>query len=387
MQKIFRVDTPQIKEKLQHNPAVALLGPRQVGKSTLAKDIVSEYPNALYLDLEQDSDRRKVESHPELFFQANSNRLICFDEVQFLPDIFKVLRGVIDKQQSPGQFLILGSASRDLIRQSSETLAGRISYVEMSPFFRVETSSHSSLLEYWLRGGYPRSFLASNDSISFDWREDYIKSFLERDLPSLGFRIPSTTLRRFWTMLAHCQGQVINYSKLGNSLGVSDHTIKNYIDILEQTFVIRVLQPYHSNIKKRLIKSPKIYIRDTGILHALLRIESLNDLLGHPSVGASFETLILENIIKAFPRYDCFFYRDSTDNEIDLVLQKALKTFAFEIKASPAPQLSKGFHNACKVIQPQKKWLICQTDQPYPGKNDLEVINLDNFLEHIEHIT
>ncbi|HIG43114.1 MAG: ATP-binding protein [bacterium] len=380
MQKIERHYPQRILQKLEINPAVALLGPRQVGKSTLAKEIVSHFADSIYLDLELDSDRAKVQTDPELFFGVNRGKFICLDEVQFLPDIFRTMRGIIDKQGTNTQFLILGSASRDLIRQSAETLAGRIAYIEIRPFSRLEIMSESRLYEYWLRGGYPRSFLALSDEDSFDWRDDYIKSFLERDLPSLGFRIPATTLRRFWTMLAHSHGQVINYSKLAGSLGVSAHTITHYIDILEQTFLVRVLKPYHTNEKKRLVKSPKVYIRDTGLLHALLKIETINDLLGHPVVGHSFEALVIENVLEKFPRHDCFFYRDSSGNEVDLILERGLEKIAVEIKSSTSPRIEKGFRNAVKYLQPESMWLIGQVDAAYPGQKGLRVTNLDLFL-------
>lgn len=381
MQKIARTYPEQILKRLENNPAVALLGPRQVGKSTLAREITTHYKESIYLDLELDSDRAKVESDPELFFTANKNAFICLDEVQFLPGIFRTLRGMIDKRGVNGQFLILGSASRDLIGQSAESLAGRIAYVEIRPFSRLEIMHECDLHQYWIRGGYPRSLLAPNDEVSFDWRDDYIKSFLERDLPSLGFHVPATVLRRFWTMLAHSHGQVINYSKLANSLGVSGHTVKHYIDILEQTFLIRLLQPYHSNEKKRLVKSPKLYIRDTGLLHALLKIETLNDLLGHPIAGHSFESLVIENVLDKYPRHDCYFYRDSSGNEVDLLLVKGLEKIVFEIKSSTAPKPERGFWNAVKYLQPDHMWLVGQVDGAYPGQNGLKVTNLDGIIK------
>ena len=383
MQKIKRSILSTILKKLENNPAVALLGARQVGKSTLAKEIVGHYKNAIYLDLELDSDREKVEKDAELFFKVNQGKLICLDEIQYLPNIFRTLRGVIDKTRDNSQFLILGSASRDLIKQSGETLAGRISYVEISPMHREEIKNFN-FFDYWLKGGYPNSVLQIDEELSFDWRNDYIQSFLERDLASLGFRIPATTLKRFWSMIAHSQGQVVNYASLGNSLDVSSHTVKHYIDILEQTFVLRVLRPYHSNNKKRLIKSPKIYIRDTGLLHTLLRVEEMNELLGHPGVGASFETLVIENIIQKFPRFEAYFYRDSSGNEIDLVLVKGMKKIAIEIKSSTAPKLEKGFWSAVKFLKPDEMWLIGQVDSAYPGSNGVKVTNLDLFLEEFK---
>lgn len=380
MQTVKRSSLSNILKMLDHNPAVALLGARQVGKSTIAKKIVKSNKDAIYLDLDLESDRSKVEKDPELFFSVNKGRLICLDEIQNLPNLFKTLRGVIDKTRKNGQFLILGSASRDLIRQSGETLAGRISYIEITPFLRNEISN-IDFMEYWVKGGYPNSVLQVDNQISFDWRSDYIQSFLERDLPNLGFRVPALVLKRFWTMLAHSQGQVVNYAKLGSSLDVSSHTIKHYIDILEQTFVIRVLRPFFSNEKKRLIKSPKIYIRDTGLLHTLLKIEDINELLGHPVTGNSFETMVIENVLKKYSRYDAYFFRDSSGNEIDLLLVKGLKKIAIEIKSSTAPKLEKGFWNAVNFIKPDEMWLIAQVDSSYPGKDGVKITNLDLFLD------
>lgn len=380
MQKIKRRIQTKLTEKLENNPAVALLGARQVGKSTLAKQIVANYVNAIYLDLELETDRSKIERDPELFLKINKGKLICLDEIQYLPDLFMTLRGVIDKTGDNAQFLILGSASRDLIKQSGETLAGRISYLEITPFLRNEIWDFE-FVDYWVRGGYPRSLLAKTQELSFDWRIDYIQSFLERDLPMLGFRIPSTTLKRFWTMLAHSQGQIANFSKLASAMDISGHTVKHYIDILEQTFVIRVLKPFYTNEKKRLVKSPKIYIRDTGLLHALLKLESINELLGHPIVGNSFETMVIENILQNFPKYDAYFYRDSSGNEVDLLLVRGLRKIAIEIKASTAPRIGKSFWNSVKFLKPEEMWVIAQVDSTYPGKDGLKITNLDLFLK------
>ena len=373
-----------ISFRLQHNPAVALLGARQVGKSTLARQILDEHPNALYLDLESPRERQKITADPELFLQANSNRLICLDEIQFLPEIFQVLRSHIDQTGKNCQFLFLGSASRDLIRQSSETLAGRVAYIHITPFTIAEIPSAITAIDHWLKGGYPRSLLQDNLIESMDWRKDYIRTFLERDIPSLGFNLPQALLGRFWSMLAHLQGQLINFSSLAKSLAVSSPTIKNYLNILEQTFVVKILSPYFTNAKKRLVKSPKVYIRDTGILHTLLEITEINDLLGHPVVGASFETYIIENVSTLLPRWNVFFYRDSDGNEIDLVLQKGQKKIAVEIKCSTSPQVKKGFWNACKFLKPDQCFLIAQVDSSHPGEKGIIVTNLREFLQQME---
>lgn len=353
-----------------------------MGKSTLAREILKQYSNSIFIDLEKPAQRNQVEKDTELFLQENKGKLICFDEVQRLPEVFRILRGHIDDEGRNAQFLILGSASRDLIKQSSETLAGRIAYIQITPFNLLEVCGEGiPLREHWFKGGYPKSVLQDDLEESIAWREDYIRTFLERDLPQLGFNIPAKKLDRFWSMLAHHQGQLINYSALGKSLDVTHHTIKSYIDILEETFVVRTLSPYFLNQGKRLIKSPKVYIRDTGLLHTLLSIDDFNSLLGHPVVGYSFESYVIENIVSYFTRWNAFFYRDSTGNEIDLVLEKGTKKIAIEIKLSTAPKVEKGFWNAVKFLKPDEIWCIAQVDSKYPGGNDLWITNLELFLK------
>ena len=338
---------PVLEERLNHYPVVALLGARQVGKSTLARQIAEELKdqeNICYLDLERTSDLNKL-SDPEAYFIENSDKLICLDEIQRLPEIFPLIRSLVDAKGGNRQFLILGSASRELIRQSSESLAGRVSYLELTPFTFLEIPEYEQKhywKKHWLRGGYPRSWLATSDGRSYQWREDYIRSFLERDIPQLGFNIPANTLGRFWRMLAHVSGQTLNSSKLADSMGVSAHEIRKYVDLLEQTFVLRVLLPYEGNVKKRLIKSPKIYIRDTGILHALLEIENRDQLFSNPIYGASFEAYVIENILVSIqsqngPQWRSYFFRTSNGAEIDLVLEKGQQRIAIEIKSSATP--------------------------------------------------
>jgi predicted AAA+ superfamily ATPase len=373
-----------VTKRLENNPVVALLGARQVGKSTLAKLILQRYPNSLYLDLELRSDRAKVENDPEMFFRQNPGRLICLDEIQRLPEIFTTLRSVIDQRGQNAQFLILGSASRDLIQQSSESLAGRISYLEVGPFLLSELAGTLPMEDLWIKGGYPRSVLQMDLEESVSWRQNYIRTFLERDIAQLGFSIPARNLERLWTMLAHQQGQVTNYSSLGKSLGVSHHTIKNYIDILEQTFVLRTLPPFHSNQSRRLIKTPKTYIRDTGLLHSLIGIETINDLLGHPIYGSSFETFILENIIRNFPTWKASYFRDSMGNEIDLILEKGSRRVAIEIKASTAPSLEKGFWNAQQFLKPQETYVIANVEDHYPGPQGILISSPEHFLQNFQ---
>lgn len=378
---VKREITTTVLNRLKNNPAVALLGARQVGKSTIAEMVISQIPKAIYLDLERPADLNKL-TDPEAFFMQFSDRMICLDEIQRTPDIFPILRGVIDRNKRNGQFLILGSASRDLIRQSSESLAGRLSHIEITPFSQSEIPFIDRGV-HWLRGGYPRSILAEDDEISIQWREDYIRTFLERDIPQLGFRIPANTLGRFWRMLAHCHGQVLNSSKLAGSMGVSAHTIRSYVDLLEQTFMLRVLPPFEGNTKKRLVKSPKVYIRDTGILHSLLHIETVEDLFAHPVYGASFEGFVIENIATLVPRWELSFFRTSNGAEIDLVLTKGFRTIAIEVKSSTSPKVSKSFWNCIKEIEPDHTLVVAPVQEEYPIAENVMVMPLHVLAQRI----
>ncbi|HEB09589.1 MAG TPA: ATP-binding protein, partial [Spirochaetales bacterium] len=344
-------------------PALAILGPRQCGKSTLARHIINKMPDTIYLDLEHTRDLRKL-NDPEAFFEENRGKTICLDEIQRRPDLFPVMRSIIDVNNRNCQFIILGSASPELLRQSSETLAGRISYTELTPFLFRETGL-TSLRELWLKGGYPRSFLEQDIIDSIDWRTDFIRTFLERDIPNLGFKIPANNIERLWRMCAHNTGQVVNCSTLAAALGISGHTVKSYIDLLSQTFMIRLLPPYLVNVKKRLIKSPKLYIRDTGILHSLLEVDNMNELIGHPIYGASWESFAIENIVAPLRRWKCYFYRTSSGNEIDLVLQRGRRIIAVECKASSSPVLNKGFYIAQDDIKPESSWIIAPVTEKY----------------------
>ena len=378
---IQREITATVETRLSHYPAVALLGARQTGKTTIAGMVLEANPKTIYLDLERPADLNKL-TDPEAFFSQFSDHMICLDEIQRTPDLFPILRGVIDRNQRNGQFLILGSASRDLIRQSSESLAGRLSYVEITPFTRRE-ASFTDLATHWIQGGYPRSLLAASNDISIQWREDYIRTFLERDIPQLGFRIPANTIGRFWRMLAHSHGEVLNNSKLADSMGVSSHTIRKYIDLLEQTFMVRALPPYTQNIKKRLVKSPKVYIRDTGILHTLLNIETMEELFSHPIYGASYEGYIIENIISHLPRWQAAYYRTSNGAEIDLILTKGMKKIAVEIKSSTSPKLSKSFANSIEAVGPDQTFVIAPVAEPYPLTKQTMAMPLEIFLDKI----
>lgn len=375
----------EVKACLRDFPAVAILGPRQCGKSTLSNMLISGKKESLYLDLESPADLKKLEE-PELFFNFHKDKMICLDEIQRVPELFGILRSVIDKRGKNGQFLIVGSASPELIKQSSESLAGRIAYIELTPFLFSEITKDTEKQEgdfnnYWLRGGFPRSYLAGNDNSSLRWRHHFIRTFLERDISQLGFNLPSVTLRRLWTMCAHNHGQLFNASKLGESLGVSHTTIRSYIDLLSQTFMLRVLAPFRANVRKRIVKSPKIYIRDSGILHALLDVETYDDLMGHPVAGPSFEGLLIDNIVGELPGWSAGFYRTSAGAEIDLILTKGERRIAVECKASPAPSLTRGFWSALNDLNIDEAYVIALVKEPYPLKQNVTVAPLPFFIE------
>ena len=370
----------ELKKLLKSYPAVALLGARQTGKTVLAKHLLSGLKKTLYLDLQSSRDLNKL-SDPEAFFYANKDSLICLDEIQHKPYLFSTLRAVIDQKRQNGRFLILGSAGQNLIQKSSETLAGRIAFLDITPFSAGEINGAKKFHQHWLRGGYPLSFLSKTDGASLEWRYNYIRTFLERDIPQLGVSISAPLLDRFWKMLSHSQGKTLNSSQFGKALGKSAHTIKHYIDVLEQTFVLRSLKPYIRNTKKRLVKAPKIYIRDTGLLHAHLNIETMNELFGHPIYGASYESYVIENICYHLRKWNHYFYRTGAGAEIDLVLEKAGKKTAVEIKASSSPKISKGFWSAVEDIKADKKYIIAPVEQAYPVKGNVQVLNLFSFLK------
>jgi len=382
---IKRLLETKAESGLKHFQAIALLGPRQCGKSSLARHLFSKRKNVIYIDAEKPSDLLKI-SEPEIFFNHHRNKLICIDEIQRLPGIFQALRSIIDERKTNGQFLLLGSASPELLKQTSESLAGRIVYYELSPFLLPEVSKkdvkNETLMSYWLRGGFPRSFLASDEATSMQWRKNFIRTFLEKDIPQLGITIPAAALHRLWMMCAHHHGQLLNTSQLGNSLGLSHTTIRNYIELFSQTFVIRTLPPYYTNTAKRITKTAKIYIRDSGLLHALLNIETMNDLLGHPIYGHSWEGMVIENIIQSLPDWDAAFYRTATGVEIDLILTKGRKKIAVECKASSAPEITKGFWVALEDIKAEEAWIIAPVYEPYPLKKNVMVSSLHHFLQH-----
>lgn len=376
-----------IVQKMNQNPVVAILGPRQCGKSTLAKAITQKQNNIIFLDLERPSALNRLKD-PEFFFEMNKNMLICLDEIQRAPDLFPIIRSMVDNNNRNNQFLILGSASPDLIRQSSETLAGRIAYVELTPFLHSETVQIKTIknptMSLWLRGGFPRSLIPRGDTQSFEWRMDFIRTFLEQDISNFGIKIPAENLSRFWRMFAHVSGQLLNSSKLAGSLGVSSHTIRHYIDILRHTYMLRVLEPYTGNIKKRLVKSPKVYIRDSGILHTLLDIETMNDLFAHPIYGASWEGFVIEQILSLSPRIKASFYRNSNGNEIDLILEYKQKRIAVECKSSTNPQLKPGFTIALNDLNITEAWIITPTTNEYLYRKNVTVSSLPKFAHYIK---
>jgi len=377
---IARLQGAKIEKKLENTPVVALLGPRQVGKSTLARQLIQKYEGAVYLDLERPSDLNKLRD-PEAWFALHSDKLICLDEIQRTPELFPVLRSVIDERQRNGQFLILGSASPKLIHQSSESLAGRISYIELTPFILQELDAQS-LRTLWLRGGFPRSYLMPDEQTSFEWRLDFIRTFLERDLPQLGFGVSAKVMDRFWRLCAHSHGQLLNQSKLGGTLGVSHHTIRSYIDLLDQTFVIRTLRPYEANLKKRLVKSPKIYVRDSGLLHALLGLKTQDDLFSHPCYGSSWEGFVIENILSQLPDWQASFYRTSSGSEIDLILERGQRRVAIECKASTSPKVGQGFWNALKDTEIKEAWVVAPVAEPYPLGKGVTVTPLNEVIKN-----
>lgn len=377
--------TPGLLHALANFPAVALVGPRQVGKTTLARSIAANHEGAVYLDLERPSDLAKLDE-AEIFLEAVADRLVIIDEVQRRPELFPLLRALIDAKRRNGRFLLLGSAAPDLITHGSETLAGRIAFLELSPLILDEVKpSFDAVPQLWLRGGLPPSLLASSDSDSFEWREQFIRTHLERDIPTLGIRIPAANLRRFWQMIAHSHGQLWNASQLASGFGVSPPTIQRYLDVLEDTFMVRQLRPYHINLGKRLVKSPKIYLRDSGLLHCLLGIETVQALQGHPIVGPSWEGWVIEQLLALLPSgWRPYFYRTAAGAEVDLLIDRpGRKPLAIEIKFSSAPKPGRGFWSALADTQAQG-WVCAPVTEGYPlaqGVNVLPVTELHRVLQ------
>jgi len=373
-----------VEELLEQFPAVALLGPRQIGKTTLAL-AVAERTDALYLDLELPGDLVRL-ADPVDYLSRHSDRLIILDEIHRVPELFPVLRSLIDQSRragrSAGQFLLLGSASITLLRQSSESLAGRLTRVELSGL-TVTEAGRGRLEDLWLRGGFPDSLDAPDDVRSGRWREAFIRSYLERDIPQLGPRIAAETLRRFWTMLAHEHGGLLNTAQLARSLSVSGKTLASYIDLFVDLFLLRRLEPFHANTSKRLVKSPRIYLRDSGLLHHLLGLGTMEQLLGYSRMGASWEGFVIENIIASIPEGTrASFFRSAAGAEIDLILELPghRKPWAVEIKRGKAPKLERGFHHAREDVAPERSFVVCGAEEPFSLGDGIEAIGLPQFL-------
>ncbi|TAD84065.1 MAG: ATP-binding protein [Bacteroidetes bacterium] len=383
---ISRVAKNSLVGQLQKSPAVVLTGPRQVGKTTLAFEAAKEM-ESVYIDLENPLDAAKIQDLAA-FHAHNQHRLIILDEVQRTPEIFSPIRGIIDEQRRQGNktglFLFLGSASLDLLRQSGESLAGRISQLELYPInvLEFDASTNEILNTIWLRGGFPESLLAESDEDSMRWRRDFIRTYLERDIPSLGPRIPSETMRRFWTMLAHQQGTVLNAALLARNLEMSGVSVGRYIDLLVDLLLVRKIQPWSSNTGKRLVRSPKVYLRDPGMVHALLNITDVNTLLGHPVVGGSWEGFVMENILSMTPAETLpYFYRTSHGAEIDLILEwSGQEKWAIEIKKHSTPVLSKGFYTACEDIRADRKFVIYGGTETFPLPGGVMAMPLFQFI-------
>jgi hypothetical protein len=372
---------------LAEAPAVALLGQRQVGKTTLALELARKRP-AVYLDLESEADRAKL-SEPELYLAQHADKLVVLDEIQRTPQLFRSLRGLIDagrrRGQRKGRFLMLGSASIDLLKQSSESLAGRIRYLELAPLDAGEVGG-KQLDALWLRGGFPDSLLAKSDAASLRWRMDFIRTYLERDIPQLGPRIPAETLRRFWTMLAHSQSGLLNAAALARALAVDGKTVASYLDLLVDLLLVRRLAPWHGNVRKRLVKSPKVYVRDSGLVHALLGIGDREALLAHPVAGGSWEGAAVESLVAAAPHgTEAYFFRTAAGAEIDLLLKLPgqRSPWAIEVKRGLAPKIERGFHLACDDVRPARRLVVYGGTERFPIADNVEAVSLIELCEEL----
>jgi predicted AAA+ superfamily ATPase len=365
----------QIRQQLGLSPAVAILGARQIGKTTLAKQIAAEFPDSIYLDLENAQARAKLEQ-ADVFFKANRNRLVVLDEIQNAPELFSTMRGEIDADRRPGRFLILGSASFKLLQQS-QSLAGRLALVDMAPLLLSEVhQSFEDIQTLWVRGGFPGSYTAPQDDASWLWRDAFVRHFLHSDLPALGINVEPELMRRFWRMVAHLHGQLFNASSIAASLGVSSPTVTRYLDHLVQSLMLRRLEPYHANLGKRLVKSPKIYVRDSGLLHYLLGMRNVHDLMGHPNTGASWEGFCIEQICNHLPTgASVSFYRTAAGAELDVVVETGRETIGFEIKFSSAPKVSKGFWQACEDIGVHKAYVMAPVQEGWAMAKDVQVVS------------
>ena len=371
-----------VLKSIANYPVTTITGPRQCGKSTLAKHLIMNWDKTVYLDLERPSDLQKLENS-EWFLNTQKGKLICIDEIQRKPDIFPIIRSLVDEWGGNSHFLVLGSSSRELLKQSSESLAGRISFKRLSPFVISELDSHISLEKFLSRGGYPRSILAADDVTSIEWRNDFITSFIERDLIQYSGFHP-LVMRRLWQMLAHNNGQTVNYSSLGNSLGISNVTVRNYIDLLEGTFMVEVVRPLFSNLEKRLVKAPKVYIADQGITNALLGLTTFEQLAGHPALGSVWEQVVLMHLKSRWPDLIFSFYRTTGGAELDLVLKSGEKTIAIECKASRTPVLTRGNYSAIADVKPLTTFIVAPVEKGWPVQPGVEVISLGELIMAVE---
>lgn len=381
MEYISRIEEYAIRDAIKNFPVVAVLGPRQCGKSTMVKHLVKEIPNSLYLDLERPSDLQKLKD-AEWFLSHHSDKLVCLDEIQRCPDLFPIIRSLVDDGEANGRFLILGSASRDLLRQSSESLAGRIVYKRLTPFLWRELEGRCLLNDYLFMGGFPRSIMASSPKVSSEWLESFISTFLERDLLQWQGVAPST-MRRLWQMLAHSNGQPANYSRLADALSVSSVTIKNYIDLLSDTFMVTVIPPCSSNFGRRLVKAPKVYVADAGITTSLLQLHGYDDLVGSMALGSVWEQIVASNIKGHFPNAEITFYRSTNGAEVDFVVKQARSVFAVECKCTLSPILQKGFYSAIEDIQPTHSFVAAPVAEGWQMKQGIDVVTLSELIDKI----
>ena len=370
-----RKSTLEIRQQLGLSPAVAILGARQIGKTTLAKQITAQFPDSIYLDLENAQARAKLDQ-ADVFFEANRHRLVVLDEIQNAPELFSTMRGEIDADRRPGRFLILGSASFKLLQQS-QSLAGRLALVDMAPLLLHEVhQSFQDIQTLWVRGGFPGSYTAPQDDASWLWRDAFVRHFLHTDLPALGINVEPELMRRFWRMVAHLHGQLFNASSIAASLGVSSPTVTRYLDHLVQSLMLRRLEPFHANLGKRLVKSPKIYVRDSGLLHYLLGMRNVHDLMGHPNTGASWEGFCIEQICNHLPTgASVSFYRTAAGAELDVVVETGRETTGFEIKFSSAPKVSKGFWQACEDIGVHQAYVMAPVQEGWAMAKDVQVVS------------
>lgn len=378
-----------VRARLATAPAVVLLGPRQVGKTTLARKVAADSPGgSLYLDMERPADRRKLDD-ADAYLRAQQGKLVVIDEIHRVPHLFEVLRGIVDDWRAAGlrsgHFLLLGSAALDLMSQASESLAGRVAYLDVAPFGVQELPERLTADTLWLRGGFPDSLLAASDAASLDWRRDFIRSYLERDVPMFAPRLPAPAVGRLWTMLAHNQGELLAQSRLAQALGVSTPTVARYLDLLVNLQLVRSLQPWSNNAAKRLVKTPKTYVRDSGLVHALLGLQTLDDVLGHPVAGHSFEGMVIETLIQACaPRYAPYFYRTQVGAEIDLVLARGnTPEIAIEVKRSSSPTVQRGFSVACEDLGITRRYVVYPGQEQFGLRHGAQAIGLSDLLQQL----